>query len=177
MRYSKLNRNAIERLVAVLFTLTWISQIPYFFPHPFQRHEGIANLSKEVVELQDVFKEMAGIQDKTAADIEKQLTAEIRVMWIQSLLFTVLGIIAGVLLIKQKKVGFWLALLLSSYLAVSYIRRIFNHPQMLSVKYFRVKFEYFPVRTVHEVVGLAILLITVIVLLSSLMIKRRHPVD
>lgn len=61
---SKINRAAIEKLVAVLFILAWLSQIPYLFPHPFQRHEGIAKLSEEVVEIRDVLKEMAGIQDK-----------------------------------------------------------------------------------------------------------------
>jgi hypothetical protein len=172
---SKINRAAIEKLVAVLFTLAWLSQIPYLFPHPFQRHEGIAKFSEELVEIDDVFKESAGIQNKTAADIEKDLTLELRGMWIKSLLLIVAGIIIGLMSIKRKKLGYGLAMLLSSHPVSMQVRTVFSLRARLP-EYFRVKFEHFPVQTGHEMVFIAVLLLTIVVLLSDFIIYRWRPV-
>lgn len=161
------NRKLITFL-GIIFILLWLSNVPYLFSLPFQPHQRIKDLSKEVADAPEFIKEQAGIGGKTQTEIETIVTRDLRILWIKSLVFIVIGIFSGILIVQKKHVGRFLALGLSLYLVAMRFYHFFGSEHWrdkFSIKYFTVRFKYFPVRTVHEEITLLILLGVIVLLL------------
>ena len=156
-------------LLGIVFLLLWLSNIPYFFSHPFQPHQGIKDLSGELANAPEFIKEDAGIGGQKQIDIERILTKQIRLAWLKSLFFNLIGIFSGILIIRKKNLGRILALGLSVFLVGMRLYHSFQSAHWrdsLSIRYFKIRFEYFPVRTVHEEITFLILLSTIVLLLT-----------
>jgi hypothetical protein len=143
--------------------------VPYLFPLSFQPHQGIKDLSKEVVGAQEFIKEQAGIGGKTQTEIETIVTRDLLILWIKSLVFVIIGIFSGTLIVQKKNLGRFLALGPSIYLVGIRFYQIFSSEhwrERFSIKYFNTRFHFFPARTVHEVITLLILLGVIVLLLT-----------
>lgn len=175
--------NRTITLLGIVFILLWISQIPYLFPLPFKPHQGTKDFSKELAEAPEFIKEGAGIARNNQTEIETIVTRMVQVLWFKSLFFVVVGIGSGILIIKKKWLGYFLALGLSLYLVGMRLYYIFSSDywrDILSIKYFTIRFENFPVKTIHEEITFLTLLVIIVLLLKlaiaksiSQLIKRR----
>jgi hypothetical protein len=160
-------------LLGAIFILLWLSNIPYLFPLPFQPHQGIKEWSKDLTEMPDFLKEEAGISGKTQAEIERFVARGFQILWIKSLIFTIIGIFSGILIVLKRNLGRFLALGLSLYIVV--IR--FYHfsklwPDSLSIRYFTIRFKHFPIRAIHEDITYLILLVVIALLLMPSIARR-----
>jgi hypothetical protein len=166
-------------LLGIIFILLWLSNIPYLFPLPFQPHQGIREFSKELADMPGFLKEEAGIGGKTQAEIETFVAREFRILWIKSLVFIVIGIFSGILIVQKRNLGRFLALGLSLYLVGIRFYHFFgleHWRDRLSIKYFTIRFKYFPIRAIHEDITYLILL-GVIALLLMPSIARKFKTD
>ena len=113
-------------------------------------------------------KEEAGISGKTQTEIETIVVRKFRILWIKSLVFTIIGIFSSILILRKKNLGRFLALGLSLYLVVIRLYQFFSlehwHDR-LSIKYFTIRFKHFPIRAIHEDITYLILLVVIALLL------------
>jgi hypothetical protein len=152
----------------IIFILLWLSNVPYLFPLPFQPHQGVKDLSREVADAPEFIKEQAGVGGKTQTEIETIVTRDLRILWIKSLVFIIIGIFSGILILQKKNLGRFLALGLSVYLVGIRFYHIFSSEYWhyrFSIKYFTIRFHFFPARTVLEEITFLILLCTIGLLL------------
>jgi hypothetical protein len=163
-----MNNDKLITLLGIIFISLWLSNVPYLFPVPFQPHQGIKDLSKEVADAPEFIKEQAGVGGKTQTEIETIVMRDLRILWIKSLVFIIIGIFSGILIVQKKNLGRFLALGLSLYLVGIRFYHFFSSEywrEKFSIKYFTVRFHFFPVRTVHEEVTFLILLGVIALLL------------
>jgi hypothetical protein len=161
-----MTNNKLITFLGIIFILLWLSNIPYLFPLPFQPHQGVKDLAKEVADAPEFIKEEGGIAGKTQIEIEAIVTRGLRIIWLKSLLFTIVGIFSGILIIQKKNLGRFLALGLCLYLVVIRFYHFFKlWPDSLSIKYFTIRFKHFPIRAIHEDITYLILLVVIALLL------------
>ena len=167
--------NRVIIFFGTLFILLWLSNTPYLFSLPFQSHQGIKVFSKELAEMPDFLKEEAGIGGKTQAEIEASVARKFQILWIKSLVFTIIGIFSGVLIVLKRNLGRFLALGLSLYLVGIRFYHFFGSEHWhdrFSIKYFTIRFHFFPARTVHEEITYGILICAIGLLLIPSIAKR-----
>jgi len=167
-----MKNNKLITFLGIMFILLWLSNIPYLFPLPFQPHQGIREFSKELADMPGFLKEEAGISGKTQTEIETIVARKFRILWIKSLVFTIIGIFSGILIVLKKNVGHFLALGLSLYLVGMRFYHFFGSEHWREritfeyfLKFFRVRFQYSPLRTIHEEITFLILLCAIGLLL------------
>ena len=88
--------------------IIWLALSSSYIPHliyyyPFHELKGVKSLTEEVASAPDFIKEAAGINDKTQKELEESLTKELRVTWVKSLLLILVGLLAGVFMLKKKQ--------------------------------------------------------------------------
>ena len=154
-------------IAGLAFLLLWISHVPYLFTFPLCSTPGIQSLAKEASEVPEWIKKEAGFEGKKKNDIEADLVAAFRVTFAKSFIICLLGITSGVLLLKRKKTGRFLAIGLSGcFLAIKLFTLLSseNLSQELYAKY-TMFFPKYPFRVLHLDILTNIVLLAVLVYL------------
>ena len=156
----------------------WFSQLPYLYPHPFQGHEGIRKLAEYSTQHPDWLKQLSGINNRTADELEKSMLTELRITWIKSALFIITGIISGCLLIQRKRVGYILAFFLSIIMIGLRGLHMVRYPRAsFSLRFYRLRLEHWPVRTIHEFSMQLVLLGTIAFLAYVFLTRKTSHLD
>jgi uncharacterized membrane protein (DUF2068 family) len=154
-------------IVGTIVILLWLSSIPYLFAFPFGQHEGLKRLAKQLAESPEAIKELAGIGGKSERQLDRDLQLLFIVQLIKDALTVLIGIGAGVLIIKRKRVGRYLAVgmcvLVLGYRIYSEIRH-FHSLRALSYKYFLL-FEGWPVMLIRDCTLVALTLVILLYLI------------
>ena len=169
-----MTKERIILITAILFTLIWVLEIPYLFPHPFQQNEGLKKLSEEVIKASDIIKEATGINGLSAAEIENNLSRELKITWVVSIVLIGCGCISGFLLFRKKNYGRLLAIGVSLIVVSKRLINLFSSEywrERLSLKAYALQFEYFPIRTIQDDVTFIVLLATIVLLLQPSIAK------
>jgi hypothetical protein len=167
-----MNNKSMIKIVGIILTIMWVSQIPYLFPHPFQEHEGIKKLAIDSTKLPGWIKQQSQIEGKTADELEKGMMTELRIGWIKGALFTVIGVLSGWWLIQRKKKGYLLAFFFSLSIIVIKFIKLWPRLRKYSLSYFELLLRHFPVRGIHDILGDLVLLGTVIFLMYIFMTRK-----
>ena len=163
------------KIVGIILTIMWVSLVPYLFPHPFQEHKGIRNLATKVTQLPDWIKQESSIKikDKTADELEKGMMTELRINWIKSALFIVMGVLSGWLLIQRRKKGYLLAFFFSLLIIGIRFAHLLRYRRVtLSLKYYEFLLHRAPVSTIHDILMQLVLLGTVIFLMYIFVTRK-----
>lgn len=171
------NNKVISR-VGFAWLLLWMSYVPLLVSQfPFQEHEGVKSLVEEVSKAPDFIKKESGLLNRTSAELEDSVMREIRIIWIKNVSIVFLGLLTAFLLIKEKRSGRVLALLLASGLLllksiyfVKYFR--FN----LSFQYLQINLRHFPIQTIQGIVAAVIMILTIILMIRPQIIEPNMPV-
>ncbi len=174
-RWKLMNRNSIIKFVGVIYALTWLSQIPYLFPPPFQQNESIQDLAMEATQSPDWIKQQSSIKDKTADELETSILTEIRINWIESSIFIVMGIVSGCLLIQRRKVGYFLTFFLSILMiCIKFFHFVRYRSHTFSLDYYKFLLQYMPVQTIHGFFIQLVLLSTVVFLMYIYLSRKEE---
>ena len=161
-----MNKNSVIKFIGALYTFIWLSQVPYLFPHPFQESEGIRDLAREATQLPDWIKQQSSIKDKTADELETSMLVEMRINWIVSTLFIVMGIVSGCLLIQRRKAGYFLTFFLSIVMiGMKFLHLVRYRSNTFSLEYYKFLLQRMPVRTIHDFLMQLVLLSTAVFLM------------
>ena len=162
-------------ILGALFILLWISHIPYLIEIPLSSTPGIQSLSRESTESSEWIKDQVGVVGKNQKEIKSDLIKSFRVSFIVGLIFNLLGIVAGFLVLKKSKVGFYLALGLSIYVLGRRCASLIlseNIIQRMYAKY-TILFPEMPLRIIHnDIITEIILLVTIFYLLRPSVYKQ-----
>ncbi len=159
------NRNYVPLLGAITILL-WASYIPYLFPTPFRPHAGVHHLAEEVSQYPEWQKEGTGVADASAAELEDKMMAELRRGWFQGLALTLLGVFAGISILRRKNYGRILAVAVASVsLTIRVIQIAKSYPRIgerLYALYWLFLQEH-PVRVIHnDILAVALFLVTIV---------------
>ncbi len=153
-------------IIGIAWLLLWTSYIPQLASHcPFQEHKGVKSLIEEVSMAPDFIKKESGLLNKTPAELEVSAMREIRIAWIKGVLIVFAGLFTAFLLLKKKRSGRILALFLAgSWLLLNSIYFIKYWRYTLSLQYWEINLQYFPIQTIQGMVGTIIMIVTMILL-------------
>lgn len=132
-------------------------------------------MSREVADAPEFIKEQGGVGGKTQTEIETIVTRGLRILWIKSLVFIIIGILSGILILQKKNLGRFLVLGLSIYLVGIRFYHFFcseHWRDKFSIKYFTIRFHFLPARTVHELITFLILLAVIALLLIPSIVRE-----
>ena len=168
-----MNKISMTKIVGIILIIIWISQVPYLFPHPFQEHKGAKKLVAEFMQVPDWIKQESSIKAKTADELEKNLMTELRINWIKSAFFIVMGVLSGWWLIQRRKRGY----LLAFFFSLLIIGMRFNqHLRFLRkgwfLEYHELMLRRAPVSTIHDILMQLVLLGTVIFIIYIFMTRK-----
>ena len=128
-------------LIGSLILVLWISHIPYLFEFPLRLTPGMQRLSNEGVETPDLIKD---------------LLTTFRIAFAKRLFLCLLGIISGVLILKRKRVGRYLAIGISAYMLASKAYFFLSHGNPFQKLYwwklywtYEEIFPKYPFRIIH----------------------------
>jgi hypothetical protein len=171
-----MNKKSMTKIVGIIFTIMWVSWIPYLFPHPFQEHKGIRNLATDVVQGPNWIKEASPIiKDKTADELGMLMMIELRFHWIKSALFIVMGVLSGWWLIQRRKGGYLLAFFFSLLIIGIRLVNLLRYRKFtLTLETYKLLLSHYPVRTIHEILMYLVLLGTVIFLIYTFKDKPKE---
>lgn len=157
----------IIKIVGIILVIMWVSRIPYLYPHPFQEHKGIRALAKDVVQGPDWIKQASPtIKDKTADELAKTMMIELRLVWIKSVLFIVMGLLSGWWLIQRRKKGYLLAFFSSLlFIGIRFTPLLRPGKFTQTLKTYKFLLRRYPVRTIHDILMLLVLLGIVLLLI------------
>ena len=166
----------MTKIVGIVFIIMWFSQIPYLLPHPFQEHKGIRDLATDVVQGPNWIKEASPfLKDKTADELTRSMIIELRIHWIKSALFIVVGVLSGWLIIQRRKGGYLLAFFFSLLIiGIRFVSLLWYWRVTFSLKYYEFILRRCPVRKIHEIVMYLVLLGTVIFLIYTFKDKEKR---
>ena len=155
-------------IIGMVFLALWISHLPYLFEFSLHSDPGIQKLAKWTSEAPNRIKDEVGFGGKNQNDIEADLVAYSRVIFAESLLLCLLGIISGALILRRNRVGRYLAIGLSGvFLSIKLFKFLMHeYPfQSLYSKY-TLFFPKYPFRVLHlDIVTNLVLIITLVYLL------------
>jgi hypothetical protein len=139
-------------IVGTIITLLWLSYLPYLFSTPFGQHEGLKRLAKQVAESPEAIKEPAGIGGKSERQLYRELQLLFLVQLVRDVLTILVGIGAGILIIKRKRIGRYIALGMCAYLLGYRVYSEMQHFHSLRTLFYpRIfVFEHWPVMVIHE---------------------------
>lgn len=161
------------KIVGIIFAIAFASQVPYLFPHPFQENEGIRDLATKLTQAPNWIRQESQVKDKTADELTKRMMTELRIAWVESALYIVIGLLSGLLLVLHKKEGYWLAFFLSLFLLFIRYRTV-----TFSLRHYEFLLHHAPVRTCHDILMSLVLLYTVIVIgIFGLLRKKNRDRD
>lgn len=148
-------RMNIERnvsIISICWIILWVSHIPSMMRHhPFQQHQGIKELAKEVSSAPEFIKEHAEITQLEQSKIENSLLYETRKIWIKSTLLVLTGLLIGFLLLMRNNGGRIMALIVASYLTVMWVISFVKHWEFKFLQKFgqcfskKCQFEHFKI--------------------------------
>ncbi len=158
--------SGILMLLGSIWLLLWASYMPSLIT-TFPYHgvdEGIRLLSKEASNIPEFIKEEAGIENKSQKQLEFMIVKQLQIVWIKSVLVVFSGLVAGILMLKKKKSGYIIALVISAVFILRECWLFLKYwPYRLTLQYWSIYFKYFAFETVQELITIVVSLITVIV--------------
>jgi len=162
----------IERnisIISICWIILWASHIPSLMRHhPFQQHQGIKELAKEVSIAPEFIKEHAETTQQEQSEIENSLLYETRKIWIKSTLLALTGLLIGFLLLMRNNGGRIMALIVASYLTVMWVISFVRHWEIkVSPEVWAMLFKKMPVQTFQELASILIMLTTLVLLSRS----------
>ncbi len=170
---AEMNKKSMIKIVGIILTIMWVSRVPYLFPHPFQEHKGIRDLATDVIQGPDWIKQASSIKDKTADELVKGMMTELRINWIKSALFIVMGVLSGWWLVQRRKKGYLLAFFSSLLIIGIRFAHLLRYRRVtLSLKYYEFLLHRAPVCTIHDILMLLVLLGTVIFLMYIFVARK-----
>lgn len=173
MPFNNLNWKCPIKTVGIILIIMWVSQIPYLFPHPFQENKGIRDLATQFFQAPDWIKRESSVKAKTADELSKRMVTELRIVWIQSALFIVIGVLSGCLLIQRRKEGYLLAFFFSLFiLGIRFVHFLQYRTVTFSIKYYEFLLHRAPVRTIHDFLMLSVLLYIAIVIMYIFVTRK-----
>jgi hypothetical protein len=95
----------------------WLTHIVYLYPTPFQDSisQGIYELMTEVYEeAPEWYREDTFMKDRSKEEVIKGLKISFYISWVRSLTFVITGLFSGYLILKRKKLGRTIAIILFS---------------------------------------------------------------
>jgi hypothetical protein len=153
--------------VGTILVLLWLSYIPYLFTFPFGQHEGLKKLAKQVAESPEVIKELAGIGGKSESQLYRKLQLLFLVQLVRDVFTILLGIGAGVLIVKRKRLGRYIAMGMCAYLLGYRVYFEVLHFHSLKATFYSriLVFEHWPVMVIHEctLVSLSLLILVYLI--------------
>ena len=172
-----MNQKSMIKIVGIILTIMWVSQVPYLFPHPFQERKGIRKLALEVMQAPDWIKQKSAVKDKTADELEKRMMTELRINWIKSTVFILIGVFSGLLLIQRRLEGYFLAFLFSLlFIGIKLANLLRYHTVTFSLKYYKLLLHHRPVGTIHDILMLLVQLSTVIFLMYIFVTRKKGDI-
>ena len=171
-----MNRDSIIKFVGVIYSLLWLSQVPYLFPHPFQESEGIRDLATEAAQSPDWIKQKSSIKDKTEDELYTSMLIGLRISWIKSTIFIVMGLVSGCLLIQRRKAGYFLTFSLSILIiGIKFLHLMRYRSNTFSLDYYKFLLQHMPLRTIHDFLMQLVLLSTVVFLMYISVTEKLPP--
>ncbi len=164
--FKNMKNETIVLMLGILWLVLSSSYIPHLiYYYPFRELKGVRSLSEEVASAPDFIKEAAGVNDKTQKEIEESLTRALRIAWVESLLLVIIGLLAGVFLLKKKKSGRIIALFLAAGLLLLRLIYFLGHWDIQSsAKFWTLFFRFFPLQAVQDITSIIVLIVTILVL-------------
>lgn len=161
------------KIFGIIYTLMWISQVPYLFPHPFQEHEGIRNLAKDAAQFPDWLKQESVVKDKSADELEKTMLTELRINWIKSALLIIMGILSGCLLFQRRKAGYFLTFFLSILvIGIRFLHLVRYRSSTFSLEFYSFLLHRKPVQTIHDFL-MQFVLLGMVIFLTYIFLTRK----
>jgi hypothetical protein len=161
-------------IVGTVIILLWLSYIPYLFAFPFGQQEGLKRLAKHLAESPEAVKELVGIGGKTERHLARELQLLVVVQLIKDALVVLIGIGAGILIIKRKRVGRHIALGMCVFVLGYRIYpeiRYFHSLRALSYKYFLL-FQGWPGMLIRDCALVALTLVILVYLVRPSVGKK-----
>ena len=174
-RMKKNDRTVIGSIMIIL----WLSHLAYFysFPIPFRPHDGIDKLSKEVAESPEFIKEYAGLGGETQTGIKNRLRWSFFIQGTIGLIKIAIGVLAGFLFIKRKKMGHILSLGLSIIWVSGHIYYHVKYFESVEQYYYiySLMFQWHPIHVIHnDIISTILFAIFIIYLLQPSVLKEYY---
>ena len=169
-----MNKKSMIKIVGIILTIMWVSRVPYLFPHPFQEHKSIRDLATKFIQSPDWIKQASpSIKDKTADELVKGMMTEIRINWIKSALFIVMGVLSGWWLIQRRRKGYLLAFFSSLLIIGIRFTPFLRHGKFTStIETYKFLLRRYPVRTIHDILMQLVLFGTVVFLIYIFVTRK-----
>jgi hypothetical protein len=168
-----INQKSVIKVTGIMLAIMWASYVPDLFPHPFQEKKGIRDLAIEYTKLPDWLKQESRFNDKTADELEKEMMTELRIEWIKSVLFIVIGVLSGCLLIQHRKAGYLLAFFSSLlFIGIGFVNLL---RYGFHIEHYGFMLHRAPVRTIQGILMQLVILGTVILLIYVYVTQKHRP--
>lgn len=172
--FNKMGNDKIIKAIGIVWLLLWLSYIPRLvYYYPFHQLKGVKALVGEVGKAPDFIREGAGLSSKTPMELEEALTRELRMVWLESALIYVLGLLAAFLLLKKKQSGRILAIFFAAGMLLPNGISLLKHWRYeIQPKYWEMLYKYFPAQTIQNIITEIVLVTTLILLLRPSIAAR-----
>jgi len=163
-------KNMKNRAIISAIGIIWLALSSSYIPHliyyyPFHELKGVKSLTEEVASAPDFIKEAAGINDKTQKELEESLTKELRITWVKSLLLILVGLLAGVFILKKKHSGRIIVLFFATGLLLLRLIYFFGHWDIQSSpKFWTLFFKFFPLQAIQDITSIILWILTIFLL-------------